>query len=147
MSWAQIKTPIKKFTLAQKRNFTAAASLALFDYLRKSRAQGYVLSLSGGADSSSIAVLVAEAIRRAVEALGVAGCIACLNFPKGEKQPTTVKEIIFAILFTAYQSTENSSESTYQSAKGLGRINRCRIYRLANRWYSGSNESNHREGY
>jgi hypothetical protein len=32
--------------------FSHAVSLSLFDYLRKSRAQGFVVSLSGGADSS-----------------------------------------------------------------------------------------------
>ena len=40
---------------SKEEAFTRAVSLALFDYLRKSRAQGYVVSLSGGADSSAVA--------------------------------------------------------------------------------------------
>jgi len=51
--------------------FVQASSLALFDYLRKSKAKGFVLSLSGGADSSTIAVLVAEMVRRGIQELGV----------------------------------------------------------------------------
>ena len=38
--------------------FARAASLALFDYMRKCRANGFALSLSGGADSATIATLV-----------------------------------------------------------------------------------------
>ena len=38
-----------------EQEFAAAASLALFDYMRKSRARGFTLSLSGGVDSSAVA--------------------------------------------------------------------------------------------
>jgi NAD+ synthase (glutamine-hydrolysing) len=38
--------------LSKEEEFSHAVSLSLFDYLRKSRAQGFVVSLSGGADSS-----------------------------------------------------------------------------------------------
>lgn len=43
--------------------FVAASALCLFDYLRKSKSKGFVLSLSGGADSSCCAVLVAEMVK------------------------------------------------------------------------------------
>src|SRR5690606_9240237 len=46
--------------------FSRAIPLALLDYLRKSRAQGFVVSLSGGVDSSSVAVLVSLMVRRGV---------------------------------------------------------------------------------
>ena len=55
----------------QNEEFTQAASLALFDYLRKSKSKGFVLSLSGGADSSTIATLVAEVVRRGWDELGM----------------------------------------------------------------------------
>ncbi len=42
----------------KEEEFARAVALALFDYLRKSRAQGFVVSLSGGADSSTVAVLI-----------------------------------------------------------------------------------------
>ena len=48
-----------------------AMSLALFDYLRKARSRGFVLSLSGGADSCFCAVGVAEMVRLGVEELGL----------------------------------------------------------------------------
>ena len=48
-----------------------AMSLGLFDYLRKARSRGFVLSLSGGADSCFCAVGVAEMVRLGVEELGL----------------------------------------------------------------------------
>src|SRR4029079_7295166 len=42
----------------KEEEFARAVALALFDYLRKSRSQGFVVSLSGGADSSAVAVLI-----------------------------------------------------------------------------------------
>ena len=42
----------------------------LFDYLRKSRSQGFVVSLSGGADSSAVACLVALMVELARAELG-----------------------------------------------------------------------------
>ena len=44
--------------LGKEEEFTRALSLYLFDYLRKSRANGYVVSLSGGVDSSVCAIAV-----------------------------------------------------------------------------------------
>src|SRR5690606_19344751 len=38
--------------------FSRAIPLALFDYLRKSKAGGFVVSASGGADSTAVAILV-----------------------------------------------------------------------------------------
>ena len=42
----------------KEEEFARSVALALFDYLRKSRSQGFVVSLSGGADSSAVAVLI-----------------------------------------------------------------------------------------
>ena len=47
----------------KEEEFARSVSLALFDYLRKSRSQGFVVSLSGGADSSAVAVLVHLLVR------------------------------------------------------------------------------------
>lgn len=55
------------------RELNQALSLALFDYLRKARSKGFVLSLSGGADSCMCAVGVAELVRLGLAELGVEG--------------------------------------------------------------------------
>lgn len=99
--------------------FVQAASLALFDYLRKSKAQGFVLSLSGGADSSTIAVLVAEMVRRGIAELGLAAWVAKLGIPLSYDSQNPEKELVKQLLTTAYQGTRNSSIATFNSAKSL----------------------------
>jgi NAD+ synthase (glutamine-hydrolysing) len=99
--------------------FVQAASLALFDYLRKSKAKGFVLSLSGGADSSTIAVLVAEMVRRGIQELGLDGFISKVGLPLTPSTNDHEKSLVNQLLTTAYQDTKNSSEATFNSAKGL----------------------------
>ena len=99
--------------------FVQASSLALFDYLRKSKAKGFVLSLSGGADSSTIAVLVAEMVRRGIQELGVDGFISKLGLPLTASKDDPEKSLVNQLLTTAYQGTKNSSEATFNSAKVL----------------------------
>lgn len=53
------------------KELNQAMSLGLFDYLRKARSRGFVLSLSGGADSCFCAVGVAEMVRLGVAELGL----------------------------------------------------------------------------
>lgn len=103
--------------------FARATSLGLFDYLRKSRTKGFTLSLSGGADSSSIAVLVAEMVRNGVENLGESIFLNDLNLTNldfdTDKQPERNKKIVSQLLTTAYQRTKNSSKDTLESAQSL----------------------------
>lgn len=107
---------IKKDYKNQNEEFSYAASLALFDYCRKSRSKGFVLSLSGGADSSTIATLVSFAVRTGLEQLGKEELERKLGFDlKGQ----TAEEITNQLLTTAYQATSNSSEATFDSAKNL----------------------------
>jgi NAD+ synthase (glutamine-hydrolysing) len=105
----------------------AALSLALFDYMRKSRSRGFVLSLSGGADSSCCAVAVAEMIRRGVDFLGVTGFVTKARmfslkeatYFENMPQEQVVKALVNRMLTCAYQGTINSSDATYTSAKEL----------------------------
>ncbi len=111
----------------ENKEVMAALSLALFDYMRKSHSRGFVLSLSGGADSSLCAVAVAEMVRRGVETLGVLGFVAktrvfslrdaAIFDAMSEKE--AVKELVKRLLICAYQGTVNSSDDTYNSARGL----------------------------
>lgn len=97
-----------------------SAALALFDYMRKSRSQGFILSLSGGADSSICAVLVSEMVKKGVEELGMEKFLekSGILWPE-DFVPKEVKELMPHFLHCAYQSTKNSSEDTFNSAKIL----------------------------
>ncbi|GEO06859.1 NAD(+) synthase [Adhaeribacter aerolatus] len=113
----------------ESKELIAALSLALFDYLRKSRSRGFVLSLSGGADSSMCAVAVVEMIRRAICEIGLDEFTDRLGFFKPEEiaelknlaEDAQVKALCGRLLICAYQASRNSSEDTFQSAEGLAK--------------------------
>jgi NAD+ synthase (glutamine-hydrolysing) len=95
-----------------------AVSLGLFDYLRKSKAKGFVLSLSGGADSSICAVLVAEMVKRASTELGWKRFCDMLSLNEKEIE-SDWRKAVGKLLTCAYQGTKNSSAQTLQAAKEL----------------------------
>lgn len=105
----------------KEEEFSRAVSLGLFDYLRKTRAYGFVVSLSGGADSSSIACLVALMVRFGLRELGSEQFIQRLGYIPAWKGRATVceREIVEALLTCVYQATKNSSVTTLNAAKGL----------------------------
>jgi NAD+ synthase (glutamine-hydrolysing) len=95
-----------------------AVALALFDYMRKSRARGYVLSLSGGADSSMCAVIVAEMVRRASAALGWEKFCEALSLDIRQVN-NDWRKAVGMVLTCAYQATKNSSQQTLAAAQSL----------------------------
>lgn len=106
--------------------FTKAECLALYDYLRKSSSKGFVLSLSGGADSSTCAVLVTEMIKRGLVELGLETFLQNIGLAEltdEALQLETLEEqrcfLTSKILTTAYQATVNSSDKTFDAAKTL----------------------------
>jgi NAD+ synthase (glutamine-hydrolysing) len=95
----------------KSEEFVRAMSLGLFDYLRKSRSRGFVVSLSGGADSATIACLVSLMSTLALSDLGEAGVRERLSYIPGIERVSTARELTGLLLTTAYQSTENTSSS------------------------------------
>lgn len=87
--------------------FTRAVTLGLFDYLRKSHSRGYVISLSGGADSAAAASLV-----RLMYDLARAE----LDEDFGGKLPPVA---FHDLLLTAYQATAHSGAVTRHAAQVL----------------------------
>lgn len=110
----------------KEEEFPKATALALFDYLRKSRSKGYTLSLSGGADSATCAVMVAEMVRRGIEELGKSGFSKSINQPDLAKLDE--KEIVGKLFNTAYQGTVNSSETTLNAARSLANSIGAKFY-------------------
>lgn len=99
----------------KEEEFTRAVSLALYDYLRKSHTSGFTVSLSGGADSAAVVCLIHLMTRLMMEESEVAWK---LPFPANHQDP---KALTGQLLTTAYQTTENSSETTRHAAVVLAR--------------------------
>jgi NAD+ synthase (glutamine-hydrolysing) len=118
--------PIRVATPAWERGehvkdeeFARAVSLGLFDYLRKSRSRGFVVSLSGGADSASVACLAALAIRFAGTELGAQGLAAKLAHVPLLETGSDPRPLIARLLTCVYQSTRNSTDVTRHAARGV----------------------------
>jgi NAD+ synthase (glutamine-hydrolysing) len=113
----------------KEEEFARAVALGLFDYQRKSRSRGFVVSASGGADSSAVACLVALAVRFAACEMPVAAVASRLglSLPSGDGQGDTgigddeaaVRRLIHAVLICVYQSTAHSGAVTRGAAQGL----------------------------
>lgn len=95
----------------KEEEFARAVSLALLDYMRKSYSRGFVLSLSGGADSAACAVLIHFMHLRLQGELSQearARKIAYWSSYDGSGQ---------TLLTTIYQATANSGPVTLEAAR------------------------------
>jgi NAD+ synthase (glutamine-hydrolysing) len=110
----------------KEEEFTRAVALGLFDVMRKSRSRGFVVSASGGADSSAVACLAALAVRFAAlemppsavaRRLGIAACVEAAEALPGEE--AAVRQLIGSLLTCVYQSTANSGPVTRRAAEEL----------------------------
>lgn len=102
--------------MSKEEELTRAMALAFFDYMRKSWSRGFVVSLSGGADSAAVSVLVRIMIDLATSELGVQGVRERLAYLKLPSERTRWMQIL---LFTAYQGTKNSGQVTRKAAAHL----------------------------
>lgn len=80
------------------QEFARAVALGLYDYLRKSHSKGFVVSLSGGADSSAVACL-------------------CAIMHKLSNDTRPLKDLLSCV----YLKTENNSEQTFKAASELAK--------------------------
>ena len=88
----------------------------MWDFLRRSSQGGYLLPLSGGADSSSTAVLVYSMCRLVTQAIENGDETALNDVRKVVRDNDYVakdpKELCGRIFVTCYMGTANSSEET-----------------------------------
>jgi len=99
----------------KEEEFTRCLTLALFDYLRKSHSRGFVLSISGGADSAAAACLVSLMVDRALAELGTER----FGEKIAMKAELTARDWVGKLLCCAYQPTENSGEVTRNAATAV----------------------------
>ncbi|XP_024020351.1 glutamine-dependent NAD(+) synthetase isoform X2 [Morus notabilis] len=96
----------------------------LWDYLRRSGASGFLLPLSGGADSSSVAAIVGCMCQLVVKEIAngdeqvKADAVRIGHYTDGQF-PTDSREFAKRIFYTVFMGSENSSEATRSRAKVL----------------------------
>ncbi|PJZ46003.1 NAD(+) synthase [Leptospira brenneri] len=97
--------------------FTKAVSLGLYDYLRKSKTKGFTLSLSGGADSATCALLV-----HTMKEIS--------KYENGDSIFSSLGIDEDNLLVTIYQKTENNSSLTEEIAKQLSEELGCAFHSI-----------------
>lgn len=100
----------------KEEEFARIMALGLFDYLRKSYSGGFVVSLSGGADSAAVSVLVKLMVDLAITDLGEEGFRKKLGHIRFDGRP-----FMEQLLSCVYQSTRNSGETTRNAAETVAR--------------------------
>lgn len=120
--------PLKKvFLYTPEEEIAYGPACWLWDYLRRSGASGFFLPLSGGADSSSTATIVASMCKLVAasaksgdaQVIADARRIAGLDPKDASYLPTDPKEFANRIFHTCFLGTTNSSAATRAFAKGL----------------------------
>ncbi|WP_281614202.1 NAD(+) synthase [Flammeovirga sp. SubArs3] len=114
----------------KEEEFGRAVALGLFDYMRKSFSKGFVVSLSGGADSSAIVTLIHLMIKMGIEDLGIDGFKKKLSYFSTLKEFDTDEALCELILTTAYQPTENSGNVTLNAAESLAKAVGATFYNV-----------------
>ena len=110
-------SPREHQTSSRFDEFTQAIALALFDYLRKSRSYGFVVSMSGGADSSACAVLIRSMVERGLLDLELSGFVSRLGYIPNIATASSADELMRLLFAGIYQGTRNSSEVTRNAAE------------------------------
>ena len=101
----------------KEEEFARAVPLALYDYLRKSRAGGLVVSLSGGADSSAVVTMIWLMVELGIAEVGQQTFVSKLAHLKGVSDAQSQSEIVECLLTCVYQSTRNSGQITRNAAR------------------------------
>ncbi|XP_062973441.1 glutamine-dependent NAD(+) synthetase [Elgaria multicarinata webbii] len=95
----------------------------LWDYLRRSKQGGFLLPLSGGVDSSSVACIVFSMCRQVCGAIQNGNQSVLNDVRKIVNDeiytPKEPRELCGRILTTCYMATENSSQETCNKARSL----------------------------
>ncbi|MAB76018.1 MAG: NAD(+) synthase [Verrucomicrobiales bacterium] len=114
-----VKTPTSEVNTGadlKEEEFSRVVALGLFDYLRKSYSGGFVISLSGGADSAATAVLVKLMADLGIQELGEEMFRDRLGHICFDDRP-----MMEQLLACVYQSTRNSSKTTRDAAEAVAK--------------------------
>jgi NAD+ synthase (glutamine-hydrolysing) len=111
---SQVKT---QPTFSKEQELLQALMLGLYDYMRKTKSRGFMVSLSGGCDSSTVTITVAHMLAEAVKQDGLE--VTCQRLGLQSRGITTVTALIHAALTCIYQGTKNSGPVTLAAAKAV----------------------------
>ena len=99
--------------------------------MRKSYANGFVISLSGGADSAAVAMCCYLMIQLGIESIGLATFKQKLAYLTAIQNCESAQAIAAKLIHTAYQPTANSSTITHRAAESVAKAIGANFYVFA----------------
>lgn len=127
-TWPNETSTLTKPLIAKKahenQHICLAIARGLWDWQQKTKTTGFVVSLSGGADSALTASLVYLAHAIAQASLGIEAYLDALKscgveLSKIDKDKSLLPQVMPLCLVTAYQGSKHSSQTTYDAANAL----------------------------
>lgn len=109
------KATFEESACLKEEEFTRAVTLGMFDYLRKSYSRGFVIPLSGGADSSACACLAKLSLSLPLLQLGRSGLHEKFALPDN------FKDSLGDFLTLVYLKTKNNSRETEEAARAVAK--------------------------
>ncbi|POS81283.1 glutamine-dependent NAD(+) synthetase [Diaporthe helianthi] len=117
--------PMELKILDPMEEIANAQAVFLWQYLSRTNSPGYFLALSGGLDSSTVALFVYSMARMVLKAIqdGEQTVLDDLRRVTGEKSFTPAKpeDIVSRVFHTCYMGTVNSGEETRSRAEKLAK--------------------------
>nr|CAD2173011.1 unnamed protein product [Meloidogyne enterolobii] len=118
----QLSLPIEVKPLSDVEELCHAPAAWMWHYLRRSKQSGFFLPLSGGQDSSSVALMVRLMCEKICEAVRLnPDSNDPAYFLEGKKVNSDPSLLCKQILFTCYMGSKNSSQMTRDLAAGLAK--------------------------
>ena len=114
----------------KEEEFSRAVSLALFDYMRKSWSRGFVISLSGGADSAAVCALCALSLRLGAASVGFDEIKKKIHYISQIQDCETPHDAARHMITCAYQATANSGDVTREAAAKVAEATGATYYEL-----------------
>jgi NAD+ synthase (glutamine-hydrolysing) len=119
----EISRPIDLKILNPMEEIYMSTAVYLWQYLTRTNSAGFFLPLSGGLDSSTVALFVYGMARLVISSIkaGQETTLQDLRRVTGDKnfEPTKPQDIVSRLLHTCYMGTINSSGDTQDRAKKL----------------------------
>ncbi|RDA88491.1 hypothetical protein CP532_6618 [Ophiocordyceps camponoti-leonardi (nom. inval.)] len=122
----EITQPIELDVLNPMEEIHMATAVYLWQYLTRTNSAGFFVALSGGLDSSTVALFVYGMARLVLTSInaGEETTLRDLQRVTGDKDfvPTTPQSIVGRLLHTCYMGTVNSSKETEDRARRLAEM-------------------------
>jgi NAD+ synthase (glutamine-hydrolysing) len=109
--------PVVADSFDKNEELSRAVPLGILDYLRKNKAKGFVLPISGEADSVTLAILTLQGIRFAQTELGVENFAEQFGFIPDITEAKTPQEVLNKILVCVVQDSKNDDEEKRNAVK------------------------------